>query len=149
MKTILRFINAQRNNFATALKEIKNGEKQTHWIWFIFPQLKSLGYSDMAKFYGIRDLKEARQYLENDYLRNNLIAISEELCKHKGKLIQDIVGEIDAKKIQSCMTLFLECEKVKTFETVLKQFYNNEKCKQTLTLLGLEKGVAKEKTSKI
>lgn len=67
--SIERFINAQEENFEQALAEIKNGQKESHWIWYVFPQLRGLGRSGMARFYGINDLEEAKEYLKNDVLR--------------------------------------------------------------------------------
>ena len=79
MNSLERFIKAQKQNYQQALKEIKNGKKLTHWIWYIFPQIKGLGFSEIANYYGIDDLNEAKAYLNNDYLKNNLLEITEAL----------------------------------------------------------------------
>lgn len=71
-----RFIVAQERDYATALKEIKSGCKRSHWMWYIFPQISGLGHSPIAKKYEIVDLGEAKAYMENAYLRNNLVEIS-------------------------------------------------------------------------
>ena len=92
-----RFINAQEENFEQALAEIKNGQKESHWIWYIFPQLRGLGHSGMAYFYGINDLEEAKEYLKNDILRTNLIKISQALYECNGE-IRSIMGYPDDLK---------------------------------------------------
>ena len=70
---INRFIKAQEKDYADALREIKNGKKTSHWIWYIFPQLQGLGRSSISNYYGIKDLAEAKEYINNDYLKNNLL----------------------------------------------------------------------------
>ena len=100
-----RFIIKQEEWFDTALTEIKRGMKESHWMWFIFPQLKELGRSQTAQYYGIDGIEEARRYMGNAYLRDNLLTISNALLEHEGKDIAYIMGEIDALKLRSCMTL--------------------------------------------
>ena len=111
MNELNRFIEAQEKYYKIALEEIKNGYKETHWIWFIFPQLKSLGKSNTALFYGIKDLEEAKSYLENNYLRHNLIEISEAFFNLKSNNPTDILGYPDDLKVKSCMTLFYLADK--------------------------------------
>lgn len=82
-----RFLKAQKNSYPTALNEIKNGKKRSHWIWYIFPQLAELGRSHTAKYYGIKDIDEARRYLKNDILRERLIEISETLFSVDDSLV--------------------------------------------------------------
>ena len=101
-----RFIDAQERMYEIALKEIRNGEKESHWMWYIFPQLRGLGKSQMAFAYGIHGLEEAKAYLAHPVLSARLIEISEALLEHKGKDIEDILGDIDAMKLRSSMTLF-------------------------------------------
>ena len=130
-----RFIKAQAKDYALALKEIKNGQKRSHWIWYIFPQLKDLGYSYNAKYYGIEDLAEAKAYLANDVLNKHLKEISLELLKLDKDIIT-IVGEIDARKIQSSMTLFAKASEDKQiFLDVLAKFYNSKYDESTLNIL--------------
>ena len=83
MYNLERFIKAQEFNYENALAEIKKGRKTSHWIWFIFPQLKNLGSSRNAKYYGIENLDEAKKYLENKILRRHLLEISQELLELK------------------------------------------------------------------
>ena len=131
-----RFLEAQERMYETALKEIKNGEKESHWMWYIFPQLRGLGKSRMAYAYGINGLGEAKAYLAHPVLSARLIEISEALLEHKGKDIEDILGDIDAMKLRSSMTLFaLISENSSIFHQVLDFFFNCEKDGYTLKLI--------------
>ena len=135
MNDLNRFIIAQEETYKLALKEIKNGYKESHWIWFIFPQLKDLGRSDTALYYGIKDLKEAKNYLENDYLRANLIEISEALLKLDDN-ITDILGYPDDLKVKSCMTLFYYADSsIEVFKKVIDKFYNGEFDNNTIKII--------------
>lgn len=133
-----RFLGAQESFYANALKEIKQGCKQSHWIWFIFPQMRGLGRSPMAENYGIKSIEEARAYLENPILKKRLIEISSALLKHKGKsTAYEILGTLDAMKVRSSMTLFDLVMPNAIFSEVLDAFYNGERDKMTLELLKL------------
>jgi uncharacterized protein (DUF1810 family) len=122
--------------YETALEEIKKGEKESHWIWYIFPQLRGLGYSPKAYTYGIDGLEEAKAYLEHPVLSARLIEITEALLSHQGKDIEDIMGDIDALKLRSSMTLFaLISEADSVFHQVLEVFYDSKMDEMTLGLL--------------
>lgn len=122
-----RFLEAQERMYETALKEIKNGEKESHWMWYIFPQLRGLGRSQMAYTYGINGLEEAKAYLDHPVLSARLIEISEALLKHKNQDIENILGDIDAMKLRSSMTLFaLISEENSVFHQVLDCFYDGK-----------------------
>lgn len=127
-----RFIEAQNDSYDQALKEIRNGMKLTHWIWYIFPQIKGLGFSYNSEYYGITSLQEARDYLENELLRKRLFEITESLLMHKGKDIESIMGDIDALKLKSSMTLFDAVQPGSIFGEVLDEFYGGERCRRTL-----------------
>lgn len=127
-----RFIEAQNDSYDQALKEIRNGRKLTHWIWYIFPQMKGLGFSYNSEYYGIASLQEARDYLENELLRKRLFEITESLLMHKGKDIESIMGDIDALKLKSSMTLFDAVQPGSIFGEVLDEFYGGERCRRTL-----------------
>ena len=130
-----RFIIAQQHNYAVALEEIKAGFKRSHWMWYIFPQIKGLGHSAMAKKYEIANLEEAKLYIDNDYLRNNLIEISQALLDCGNDDIEDIMGFPDNFKLCSCMTLFeLVAPEIEVFSMVLENFYNGERDQSTLEL---------------
>ncbi len=131
-----RFVEAQNNNYEDAINEIYNGKKVSHWMWYVFPQLKDLGKTDTAKFFGISSLGEAEAYLKHPLLGKRLIAISEVLLKHQNKTANEIFGKPDDLKLRSCMTLFSQTENAPDiFEKVLDVFYNGEKDVRTLGIL--------------
>ena len=139
-----RFIKAQDSydSYMSALEEIKRGQKQSHWIWYVFPQIEGLGHSTMAKKYAIRSLQEAKAYLGNDKLNARLREITRALLEHAGdKDITHIMGHIDAMKVRSCMTLFDIVSPHDIFEEVLDKFYDGERCKATLNIVREEKDV--------
>ncbi|NBL63591.1 DUF1810 family protein [Flavobacterium sp. NST-5] len=131
-----RFIEAQNKNYEAAINEIYNGKKVTHWMWYVFPQLKDLGKTETAKFFGISSIEEAKAYLKHPVLGKRLLAISEVLLKHQNKSANEIFGKPDDLKLKSCMTLFLQTENAPViFEKVLDTFYNGEKDVRTLEIL--------------
>lgn len=131
-----RFIEAQKEKFNTALVEIKNGYKVGHWMWYIFPQLKGLGMSDMAEYYGIDGIEEAQEYLNNNYLRNNLLRICSELLLLESNDAKKIFGFPDNLKLKSCMTLFSYINPDETiYKEVLNKFYNGEMDERTIKML--------------
>ena len=101
-----RFLLAQEDTYDQALREIQAGKKMSHWMWFIFPQLKGLGTSFNSTFYGISGKDEAEAYLAHPVLGFRLIEISKVLLTHADKPIEQILGQIDALKLKSCMELF-------------------------------------------
>jgi len=134
-----RFISMQRREFSQAFKEIERGRKISHWIWYIFPQIKGLGHSYMCQKYDIQSLDEAKKYLENEYLRNNLINICKELLNHNDKDIKEIMN-IDDIKLLSCMTLFKVADKEVNkcgtiFQEVINTFYRGKEDEQTISIL--------------
>lgn len=132
-----RFINAQQKYYEIALEETKNGKKRTHWMWFIFPQIEGLGYSDIAKFYSIKDLDEAKEFLSNSYLRNNLITICEALLKLEISDSEEIFGYTDSLKLKSSMTLFEIVSEDEIFSKVLNKFYQSSRDQSTLEILNI------------
>lgn len=131
-----RFIIAQKRDFYKALSEIKQERKCSHWMWYIFPQLKGLGYSATSEFYGISGLEEAKEYLSNDYLRGNLLKICNALLYTSTNNIEEILEYPDNLKLKSSMTLFdYISEKDNIYSLVLDKFYNGEKDKLTLGLI--------------
>lgn len=134
--SIERFIEPQDFLYATALAEIKAGKKSSHWMWFIFPQLSGLGRSAMARIYGIEGLDEAWAYLSHPILSARLTEISEALLQLNTQNPEEILGEIDARKLQSSMTLFaLISEDGSVFHQVLERFYGGQMDAHTLELL--------------
>ncbi|WP_027302733.1 DUF1810 domain-containing protein [Rudanella lutea] len=131
-----RFIDAQEGVYERALLEIRNGRKRSHWMWFIFPQLKGIGYSETAKFYGIAGLDEATRYLENELLRRRLIEISSAVLSIHGKTANEIFDSPDDAKLRSCMTLFSMTNNTDAvFEAVLNAYFDGQKDPKTLRIM--------------
>ena len=134
-----RFLTVQENVYEKALAEIVKGKKRTHWMWFIFPQFRGLGQSEMSVFYGIKDVEEAKEYLAHPILGARLIEISTALLAHKDKSPIAIMGDIDAVKLRSSMTLFaMISEENSVFHQVLQQFYKGKMCTKTLGILNVK-----------
>lgn len=135
MYDIDRFIKMQELYYEVALSEIKDGYKRTHWIWYIFPQLKGLGQSYNSEYYGLDSVDEVIEYMRNPYLRNNMIEICNELYKLDDS-IENIFGYPDYLKLNSCMTLFeysIQGEKI--FGKIIDKFYNGKRDSVTLEML--------------
>lgn len=130
-----RFVDAHRQDYATALEEIRGGRKQSHWMWYIFPQLKGLGYSPTANYYGIVDRDEAMMFLQHPQLGRHLYEITKELLAIDDKLIEEILGDIDALKFRSSMTLFNAVYPNAIFADALQKYYGGEADKRTLSML--------------
>ncbi len=131
-----RFLDAQNSKYLDAMNEIRQGKKETHWMWFIFPQMKGLGFSDYNIFYGIESFEEAQAYYDHPILGKHLIEITEELLKVENKTAFEIMGKSDEKKLKSCMTLFsLLPDTHIVFEEVLNKYYQGQKDSKTLDLL--------------
>ena len=131
-----RFLDAQEHIYEIALKEIKSGEKETHWMWYIFPQLRGLGKSQMAYAYGINGLEEAKAYLAHPVLSARLVEITEALLEHTDIIIEDLIGDLDVLKLRSCMTLFaFLSEEGSVFHQVLDCFYDGKMDEHTIELI--------------
>jgi uncharacterized protein (DUF1810 family) len=132
-----RFVEAQAGAYATALDELRDGEKRTHWMWFVFPQLRGLGHSEMARRYGIADLDEARAYLRHPLLGPRLAECTQAMLAHAGIPLGAILGFPDDLKFVSCMTLFDAAGGSKgLFERALQAFNDGNTDAGTLRLLG-------------
>ena len=136
MYDLSRFLEAQKNAYDTALREIKAGQKRSHWMWYIFPQIQGLGYSAMARHYAIRGLGEAREYLQHPVLGPRLIEISEALLALEESDPRRVMGSPDDLKLRSCMTLF-QCAAPDqpVFGKVLDKFYGGRPDGRTLEIL--------------
>lgn len=131
-----RFLDAQNQTYLKALSEIKNGRKETHWMWYIFPQMKGLGQSETAKFYGITDLKEGEDFLNHPVLGKHLIEISEAVLNLEGKTAMQIFGSPDNIKLKSSMTLFSYIKNSNLiFSKVLDKYFEGKSDELTLELL--------------
>ena len=133
-----RFTDAQKNDFAIALKEIKEGRKRSHWIWYIFPQVQGLGRSENSKLYAITGLDEAQAFLQHPILGSRLIIICNALLALQTNNAHAIFGSPDDAKLKSSMTLFASIPKADiVFQQVLNQFFDGAKDEQTLRILGI------------
>lgn len=133
--SIERFLKAQKHDYSTALIELRNGRKESCWMWYIFPQIKGLGMSPMAEYYGIETLDEAREYMANDVLRERLIEVSSVLLSINEDA-RTILGFPDDLKLRSCMTLFnLAAPEEAVFQKVLDKFFDGKIDERTIELL--------------
>ena len=132
-----RFLEAQRKDYDIALSEIRAGRKRTHWMWYIFPQFRGLGHSETSKYYGIKDIDEAKEFLNHPVLGLRLQQISEELINLEEKDATMIMGHPDDLKLKSCMTLFLHIDdkKESVFKHVLDKFFDGHADQKTLKFL--------------
>lgn len=132
-----RFIERQKEDYPTALKEIQNGRKESHWMWWIFPQLKGLGFSYTSMEYGIADLEEAKAYLQNPYLHNNLVTICNALLQLESNDAGLVMGYPDDLKLCSSMTLF-DCAgpDEPVFGQVIDKFFGGKRDERTIQMLG-------------
>src|SRR5579875_938294 len=122
--SLKRFIDAQQTDYQTALAEIKNGRKRSHWMWYIFPQVQGLGFSETSRFYAIKDVAEAEEFLKHPVLGDRLISISEELLQLNTNNASQIFGSPDDLKLKSCMTLFASLPGTNpVFQAVLEKFF--------------------------
>ncbi len=142
LENLRRFVDAQQRDYNTALREIRNGRKRSHWMWYIFPQLRGLGMSSTAQYYGIKDLEEAKDFIEHPILGRNLLEISGALLALDSSDATAVLGYPDDLKLRSCMTLFeAAAPERKVFGEVLDKFYGGSRDRVSLDILGLQKGI--------
>lgn len=122
-----RFIEAHNDDYTRALKEVANGRKLTHWMWYIFPQITGLGMSENARYYEIKSLDEARAYLNNELLKSHLIEISNALLELYTNDPVEVFGDVDALKLKSSMTLFSYVSDDGIFNKVIDKYFNGSK----------------------
>lgn len=133
-----RFVRAQELVFDRAVGELRSGQKQSHWMWFVFPQLRGIGSSAMSEQYGIASLAEARAYLEHPVLGHRLRQCVETVLALSGRTLNQIFDTPDDIKFRSSMTLFaLATEDNDLFEKALDQYCSSAKDPVTLDLLGI------------
>ncbi len=131
-----RFIEAQQNIYPQVLKELQKGKKISHWMWFIFPQIEGLGNSSTAKYYSIKTIKEAKEYVEHPVLGIRLLECANILLKINGKSADDIFGYPDNLKLKSSITLFnYVIPEHNVFIAVIKKYFEGEQDKHTLLIL--------------
>ena len=132
-----RFVAAQADVYDAALHEIRNGRKQTHWMWFIFPQLAGLGMSPTSQHYGIAGLREATAYLSHSLLGPRLIECSEAVTLVPDRSARDIFGSPDDMKLRSSATLFSRVTgDSSVFRRILEQYFAGQADPRTVALLG-------------
>jgi uncharacterized protein (DUF1810 family) len=133
---LARFIRAQQDTYAKALQELSVGQKKSHWMWFIFPQIRGLGRSDTARFYAISGHSEAEAYLEHPVLGPRLEECTRAMLSHPDLSAYDILGSPDDLKFHSSMTLFgAVTQGGSSFETALQVFYAGKRDQATLAAL--------------
>lgn len=130
-----RFLDAQQGDYERALAEVRNGRKYSHWIWYIFPQLKGLGMSYNSQYYGISGKEEAEAYWAHPILGERLREITSAFLQLKGKTAQDVFGALDAMKVLSCMTLFNEVAPDDLFQQVIDRYYQGKTDEMTKRML--------------
>jgi uncharacterized protein (DUF1810 family) len=131
-----RFVDAQDAAYQTVLAELRNGAKRSHWIWFVFPQLRGLGRSATAQHYGISSLDEARAYLAHPVLGRRLRECTELVEAIDGRSVDEIFGWPDNLKVRSSMTLFARATDDNAgFRAVLDKFYDGQEDPATVELL--------------
>lgn len=135
--TLDRFLQAQARDYAQALAELVAGRKRSHWVWYVLPQLRGLGRSAMAREYGIADRQEAATYLAHPVLGPRLVECVQAMLRHAGRDATTILGEVDAMKFRSCLTLFAAVAPDEpVFAQALVAFYGGRQDEATLRLLG-------------
>ena len=132
--TLERFLDPQNFMYELALTEIRNGRKEEHWIWFIFPQLRGIGRSRMSYHYGIQDIAEAKSYYAHPILGKRLQEATL-LLLHQDKDLVEIFGQLDAKKVRSCMTLFYHATGDKMFMKVIEKFFGGVEDELTISTI--------------
>lgn len=136
MRDFDRFLYAQELTYDKALDEVRNGKKESHWMWFIFPQIIGLGVSDTAMLYSISGIGEAKLYLEHEILGPRLVEITKEVLSLETDDPVEVFGEVDALKLNSSMTLFdYVSDDENVFKEVIDKFYDGQKDEKTLQLI--------------
>jgi len=131
-----RFLSAQARDYGNALAELQAGEKRSHWMWYVFPQLRGLGHSDKAQFYGIASLNEARAYLADPILGSRLRECVVALLNLGGSDAEQVLGDVDAQKLRSSLTLFrLAFPDEPVFAHALNRYFHGHLDPQTISLL--------------
>lgn len=136
MSSLVRFVDAQQSCFDRVCQELQRGKKESHWMWFIFPQLKGLGSSSTAQFYGLDGINEAKAFHQHPLLFGRLVKTTELVLQHYRYSIEEIFGYPDNLKFHSCMTLFALLPKTDAcFMQAIETFFGSEMDANTLSLL--------------
>lgn len=133
---LARFVSAQQDSFDRALSEVKRGRKSSHWMWYVFPQLRGLGHSSTAQRYGITGADEAAAYLSHDLQGPRLIAICEAALSVEGRSVTEIFGNLDDLKLRSCATLFAHVSDADSvFQKIIDKYFDGKTDASTVQLL--------------
>lgn len=132
---LARFINAQEEVYDRVLAELNDGQKRSHWMWYIFPQYRGLGRSPTARYYAIESREEALAYLNHPLLGSRLRECANLLLAIEGKTANDIFGYPDNLKLKSCLTLFSQVASDSLFSDVLNKYFSGDLDRLTLQLL--------------
>ena len=136
MRDINRFLKAQERTHASAMRELQNGYKSSHWSWWEIPQIIGLGMTSTSREYAIKDLVEAKEYLKDDTLRTHLLELCDALLSLESNDAEYVMGYPDDLKLRSCMTLFREADPdCGTFQAVLDKFFSGKPDEKTLRIL--------------
>ncbi len=131
-----RFLSAQEGGFDRVLAELRKGQKRTHWMWFIFPQIDGLAHSATSKYYAIKSIEEARQYLNHPVLGTRLLQCAATVLAVEGRSASEIFGYPDVLKLKSSMTLFAHvADPGSVFLRILEKYFQGEQDVRTLDLL--------------
>ena len=133
------FVQAQEDIYEQALAELKNGSKESHWMWFVFPQIAGLGNSEMARKYAIPNLADAKAYLSHDLLGSRLRECTEAVLAVEGRTAHEILGSPDDMKLKSCMTLFeLADGPGSVFSSILEKYFEGQRDERSLMILNAQ-----------
>ena len=133
------FVQAQEDMYEQALAELKNGSKESHWMWFVFPQIAGLGNSEMARKYAIPNLADAKAYLSHDLLGSRLRECTEAVLAVEGRTAHEILGSPDDMKLKSCMTLFEVADGPgSVFSSILEKYFEGQRDERSLTILNAQ-----------
>jgi uncharacterized protein (DUF1810 family) len=136
---LARFVKAQEHHHDQALRELQAGSKRSHWIWYVLPQLRGLGTSELSKYYGITGLQEAQAYLQHRLLGARLLECVRALNGLHGLNATQILGPVDAMKLQSCLTLFsIAADEPAIFVQALQKYFAGEEDLRTIDLLAAQ-----------
>ena len=133
------FVQAQEDIYEQALAELKNGSKESHWMWFVFPQIAGLGNSEMARKYAIPNLADAKAYLSHDLLGSRLRECTEAVLAVEGRTAHEILGSPDDMKLKSCMTLFEVADGPDSvFSSILEKYFEGQRDERSLMILNAQ-----------
>ena len=134
---LARFLDAQARDYDRALAEIRRGRKESHWMWYVFPQFLGLGHSATSQFFAIGSLAEARAYLDHPVLGRRLVECADAVLAVSGRSAREIFGFPDDLKLHSCMTLFaaVAAKGLSVFHQVIEKYYEGHSDDSTLRLI--------------